>query len=143
TFSRYYYTFGIKSPISELVSIPSGFSTQAVEKDINEIIQQCKSLGRHMEEKRGGFFCQSESEKPWLNDMIGKANQILNALLRLRKQQLAMNNNTLALYNDLTHSDPKKRTKYNGQCQSCDTLETPEWRRGPNGARTLCNACGL
>lgn len=60
-----------------------------------------------MEEKRGGFFCQSESEKPWLNDMIGKANQILNALLRLRKQQLAMNNNTLALYNDLTHSDPK------------------------------------
>ncbi|CAO3703235.1 unnamed protein product [Rhizopus stolonifer] len=94
----------------ELVSIPYGFSTQAVEKDINEIIEQCKSLGRHMDEKRGGFFCQSESEKPWLNDMIGKANQILNALLRLRKQQLAMDNNTLTFHNDLTHSDPKMST---------------------------------
>lgn len=29
------------------------------------------------------------------------------------------------------------------RCHSCNTTETPEWRRGPDGARTLCNACGL
>lgn len=29
------------------------------------------------------------------------------------------------------------------KCHSCSTTETPEWRRGPDGARTLCNACGL
>lgn len=28
-------------------------------------------------------------------------------------------------------------------CHSCNCTETPEWRRGPDGARTLCNACGL
>ncbi|ORY91123.1 GATA zinc finger-domain-containing protein, partial [Syncephalastrum racemosum] len=28
-------------------------------------------------------------------------------------------------------------------CHSCHTTQTPEWRRGPDGARTLCNACGL
>ncbi|KAI9476132.1 MAG: hypothetical protein EXX96DRAFT_575891 [Benjaminiella poitrasii] len=28
-------------------------------------------------------------------------------------------------------------------CHSCNTTDTPEWRRGPDGARTLCNACGL
>lgn len=28
-------------------------------------------------------------------------------------------------------------------CRHCGTSETPEWRRGPDGARTLCNACGL
>ncbi|CCH43057.1 hypothetical protein BN7_2604 [Wickerhamomyces ciferrii] len=28
-------------------------------------------------------------------------------------------------------------------CQRCGITETPEWRKGPNGARTLCNACGL
>ncbi|KAJ2590823.1 hypothetical protein H4R99_006974, partial [Coemansia sp. RSA 1722] len=28
-------------------------------------------------------------------------------------------------------------------CRSCGISETPEWRRGPDGARTLCNACGL
>ncbi|OXV10655.1 hypothetical protein Egran_01585 [Elaphomyces granulatus] len=30
-----------------------------------------------------------------------------------------------------------------GRCHSCQRAETPEWRRGPDGARTLCNACGL
>lgn len=23
------------------------------------------------------------------------------------------------------------------------TLESPEWRKGPGGPKTLCNACGL
>ncbi|KAJ2904504.1 hypothetical protein MKZ38_007947 [Zalerion maritima] len=30
-----------------------------------------------------------------------------------------------------------------GRCHSCNRSDTPEWRRGPDGARTLCNACGL
>ncbi|KAH6871154.1 GATA-type sexual development transcription factor NsdD [Thelonectria olida] len=30
-----------------------------------------------------------------------------------------------------------------GRCHSCSRTNTPEWRRGPDGARTLCNACGL
>ena len=29
------------------------------------------------------------------------------------------------------------------RCHSCNRSETPEWRRGPEGSRTLCNACGL
>lgn len=28
-------------------------------------------------------------------------------------------------------------------CQHCAEIQTPEWRRGPYGNRTLCNACGL
>ena len=30
-----------------------------------------------------------------------------------------------------------------GRCHSCNRAETPQWRRGPDGARTLCNSCGL
>ncbi|KAM6513605.1 hypothetical protein FALCPG4_015990 [Fusarium falciforme] len=29
------------------------------------------------------------------------------------------------------------------RCHCCNRVNTPEWRRGPDGARTLCNACGL
>ncbi|KAJ1984451.1 hypothetical protein H4R34_000656 [Dimargaris verticillata] len=29
------------------------------------------------------------------------------------------------------------------QCESCKTDSSPEWRRGPSGHKTLCNACGL
>lgn len=28
-------------------------------------------------------------------------------------------------------------------CDECGTRESPEWRKGPNGPKTLCNACGL
>ncbi|EIN09454.1 hypothetical protein PUNSTDRAFT_112925 [Punctularia strigosozonata HHB-11173 SS5] len=29
------------------------------------------------------------------------------------------------------------------RCLGCQATSTPEWRRGPMGPRTLCNACGL
>ncbi|RXG43570.1 hypothetical protein VDGE_01163 [Verticillium dahliae] len=28
-------------------------------------------------------------------------------------------------------------------CQQCGTAVSPQWRRGPDGADTLCNVCGL
>jgi len=41
----------------------------------------------------------------------------------------------------------RRRTVYssrrNLQCLMCGVTETPEWRRGPAGDHTLCNACGL
>ncbi|EGC28236.1 hypothetical protein DICPUDRAFT_51958 [Dictyostelium purpureum] len=35
---------------------------------------------------------------------------------------------------------PKSKGTY---CIFCGTMETPEWRKGPGGHKTLCNACGL
>jgi hypothetical protein len=29
------------------------------------------------------------------------------------------------------------------KCEVCGVTETPQWRRGPSGKRTLCNACGV
>ncbi|KAI7856931.1 hypothetical protein BDC45DRAFT_53287 [Circinella umbellata] len=116
------------------------------------------------------------NSQPWLDDMIGRANEILNALLRMQKQQLAaQEEKRQAYYSTLvtptsvyvdqrpeTHDDEegmqyddsnplrslrqrkrRKRTVFQGRCHSCNISETPEWRRGPDGARTLCNACGL
>ncbi|KAF9090860.1 hypothetical protein BGX27_002137 [Mortierella sp. AM989] len=48
--------------------------------------------------------------------------------------------------NDEPNQKYRKRAKRMhppGRCLSCDSSDTPEWRRGPDGARTLCNACGL
>lgn len=28
-------------------------------------------------------------------------------------------------------------------CLQCGTTQSPEWRAGPEGPKTLCNACGL
>ncbi|XP_019453953.1 PREDICTED: GATA transcription factor 11-like isoform X2 [Lupinus angustifolius] len=30
-----------------------------------------------------------------------------------------------------------------GKCTHCEVTETPQWREGPMGPKTLCNACGV
>ena len=37
----------------------------------------------------------------------------------------------------------KRKDEADQSCLSCSATETPEWRKGPTGPRTLCNACGL
>ncbi|KAJ5781776.1 transcriptional regulator family: GATA type zinc finger [Penicillium psychrosexuale] len=39
--------------------------------------------------------------------------------------------------------DRRKRLKAQHVCSDCGTADSPEWRKGPNGPKTLCNACGL
>lgn len=33
--------------------------------------------------------------------------------------------------------------KLRGPCKHCGLKESPEWRKGPSGEKTLCNACGI
>ncbi|KAI0671846.1 hypothetical protein C8Q78DRAFT_1031131 [Trametes maxima] len=49
----------------------------------------------------------------------------------------------LAVSHRSSYSGSVQRATPPGKCHSCNIRETPEWRRGPDGARTLCNACGL
>ncbi|KAF4554859.1 Biofilm regulator 1 [Elsinoe fawcettii] len=105
-----------------------------------------------------------------IDDLMSKTRHTLESLGRLREGlvahqtayfQQAQENLRLsqdAKRNDSVHqhddskaggfagAEPKKRRGRNaapGRCHSCNRAETPEWRRGPDGARTLCNACGL
>nr|CAG8489779.1 7724_t:CDS:2 [Entrophospora candida] len=63
-----------------------------------------------------------------ISDLINKTFEVLYALNALK---------------DETIRKGPKRLAPPGRCHSCNIQETPEWRRGPDGARTLCNACGL
>ena len=106
------------------------------------------------------------------DDMIRQQKQVLDAMASIRevicKQQQALveqrrydqqnfkppaseadddaNYDKLEGSGGFAGSDSKKRrgrAAPPGRCHSCNRAETPEWRRGPDGARTLCNACGL
>ncbi|OJJ49328.1 hypothetical protein ASPZODRAFT_129765 [Penicilliopsis zonata CBS 506.65] len=37
----------------------------------------------------------------------------------------------------------RKKVKAGYMCADCGTYDSPEWRKGPKGPKTLCNACGL
>jgi hypothetical protein len=38
---------------------------------------------------------------------------------------------------------PKKNPPEGAKCHGCGSTVTAEWRRGPDGPRSLCNACGV
>ncbi|PGH01824.1 hypothetical protein GX51_05004 [Blastomyces parvus] len=42
-------------------------------------------------------------------------------------------------------AERKRRSKptETNSCTDCGTFSSPEWRKGPSGRKTLCNACGL
>ncbi|KAL0251994.1 hypothetical protein GEMRC1_001206 [Eukaryota sp. GEM-RC1] len=40
-------------------------------------------------------------------------------------------------------SKKPRRAMESHYCHKCGTMDTPEWRKGPDGPKTLCNACGL
>ncbi|KAL6080018.1 GATA-type domain-containing protein [Balamuthia mandrillaris] len=42
-----------------------------------------------------------------------------------------------------TRSASLGSSPFSKSCTECGTFHTPEWRRGPLGPRSLCNACGL
>ncbi|KAH7091714.1 hypothetical protein BKA62DRAFT_724202 [Auriculariales sp. MPI-PUGE-AT-0066] len=43
-----------------------------------------------------------------------------------------------------THpSEPRRKKRKPGVCVKCGTQDTPEWRKGPDGTKNFCNACGL
>ncbi|KAG2232567.1 hypothetical protein INT48_000947 [Thamnidium elegans] len=167
----------------EFVLTPMSLSTPSlrnIEKDIEEVIKHCNCLAENMNQRKSSmvenedYFSNPTLMRPWLDDMIGRANEVLNALLRLRKHQLAaeyakahrvsdqhnvrsaednenwdISNNSMTSTSDVMSSNSYRRRKrgkrpvFQNRCHSCNISETPEWRRGPDGARTLCNACGL
>nr|CAG8476719.1 12289_t:CDS:2 [Entrophospora candida] len=83
-----------------------------------------------------------------LTFMINRTIDILNILNGLKGDELMRKQKAIITDGNVSQSSRLKYRKRNraappGRCHSCDISETPEWRRGPDGARTLCNACGL
>jgi hypothetical protein len=43
---------------------------------------------------------------------------------------------------NVQEGDRRKKLKGQHVCNDCGTADSPEWRKGPSGPKTLCNACG-
>ncbi|KAK5049402.1 hypothetical protein LTR84_004331 [Exophiala bonariae] len=123
---------------------------------------------RYQQSNRNGYFQDSLPGLHEIDDMLRQSHRIYENLTHLRevviaqqnalseqRARLARGNHMDEDYHNLSDeykgsafggNDAKKRrgkAAPPGRCHSCNRAETPEWRRGPDGARTLCNACGL
>lgn len=59
-----------------------------------------------------------------------------------RRAASSRSNIKASVTKSVSAQQPKKQ-KGRQSCVQCFTFSTPQWREGPQGARTLCNACGV
>ncbi|KAK9471558.1 uncharacterized protein V1510DRAFT_419611 [Dipodascopsis tothii] len=89
-----------------------------------------------------------------VEDILARAREIASFLMHWREQVIieeqSARSSKFAVYDDdsniidgLKKGKRRSRSSPPSRCHQCGISETPEWRRGPDGARTLCNACGL
>ncbi|CAH2351889.1 hypothetical protein CLIB1423_05S00672 [[Candida] railenensis] len=85
-------------------------------------------------------FCSSKSG----SQTTASLSNIYSELSNLNKQihTLIKENIQLSLVEEIAglSSSAAENEK---KCKHCLCSNTPEWRKGPDGTRTLCNACGL
>ncbi|KAL1817098.1 GATA transcription factor 11-like [Daucus carota subsp. sativus] len=62
----------------------------------------------------------------------------INTKKREKKKELSGVPNDSGAMGFATHQPMQVR-----RCTHCQVSKTPQWREGPNGPRTLCNACGV
>ncbi|KAL9252417.1 GATA transcription factor 1-like protein [Drosera capensis] len=67
-----------------------------------------------------------------------------NQLRKKRKDMVGLQIKLLTPKKEIKVCKPKKlSTAIGRKCQHCLSETTPQWRLGPNGPKTLCNACGV
>lgn len=72
---------------------------------------------------------------------------ILNGLLLIRQGEICLARGSrkwTLVCCPVEQPQPSRKRKRLGQmCALCRVTESPEWRKGPEGKRNLCNRCGL
>ncbi|KAI9287158.1 hypothetical protein BC943DRAFT_303170 [Umbelopsis sp. AD052] len=117
--------------------------------DISEALQMFTGLRYDMGERSNGISTGSTAAQ--LLDPTLDLSALTGSLLDTAPIQI-LNPSTFANQDQADaaaldrNSKRKKRVKDTSVvhvCTDCGTTESPEWRKGPKGPKTLCNACGL
>ncbi|KAJ1992191.1 hypothetical protein H4R33_001117 [Dimargaris cristalligena] len=125
--------------------------------DLQKIYETCDELikfARFYSESHNRTERQPTFEQ--VDEMVRRSSEVFHIFTEFRKDITRPAHEDEAMQyirNKRTNLTPtnnrsrKRNRKTNaaapGKCHSCSISVTPEWRRGPDGARTLCNACGL
>ncbi|KAL0092366.1 GATA-type zinc finger transcription factor [Phycomyces blakesleeanus] len=128
---------------------------KADEKKDNGFVQTCPTSGDIVQILPNSFNvpgnvvpiydASSCQERKYSDDnlLMELRNKVLNApnFIKLGKNDLAIENNQV--YPQRAEKRRFTDTIEQKICVGCSTTNAPEWRKGPKGPKTLCNACGL
>lgn len=106
---------------------------------IKDVINAQQEALKHRlsQEQRYNAPSDYDDDAPGYHDKLDGAGGFAGADAKKRRGVRASYDGEVNAANKVQRAAPP------GRCHSCNRAETPEWRRGPDGARTLCNACGL
>ncbi|EFA80914.1 GATA-binding transcription factor [Heterostelium album PN500] len=111
--------------------------TKDLSQDLTKISKQASKSEFTLVDSVNALQKEYENLGNLLNFMNEKANNLKNDE-RLKKKKKESDRNA---------EKRKKRREatmlLNNVCKNCNTTDTPEWRKGPDGTKSLCNACGL
>ncbi|KAK5987528.1 GATA zinc finger domain-containing protein 10 [Cladobotryum mycophilum] len=121
------------------------------EREVNDMLANIDFLKRSLEQVREAVLVSIANERNRDNNNNINNNTNNNIITTNNKPKGSYDEDPdIHMYSDSVKphyiTEVKKRrgrAAPPGRCHSCNRIDTPEWRRGPDGARTLCNACGL
>jgi len=150
----------IKDLSLELASVVPKLSGTSL-LDIVALSDLSESLNIHVRELRLQLLQDAIAEKetregiPHYADYLSQINaqRIVSAPQAPLYSEATINNNSehregntsngLIYARNYEREASKRRRSQDFECDFCGSRNTPEWRRGPGGKNTLCNACGL
>ncbi|CAK7332311.1 unnamed protein product [Dovyalis caffra] len=146
--SKYSHLFRTTSPVSVLESSGSSCSTENAITYYPKFVTPVKRpRSKHPRPRRRTFpfiptACVSEKfQRLAVPDPELESSNDEEMLDSAKKRQKKRN---LMLLSSTVEMAPKmKQPVENRRCTHCQVTKTPQWREGPLGPKTLCNACGV
>ncbi|PHH79067.1 hypothetical protein CDD82_2619 [Ophiocordyceps australis] len=107
------------------------------DREISDMLSHNEAIHRSLEQVRDAVQVSMQNERAREGVKIKTAYD--------EDSDVPMYTDAIKPQYSIQHEAKKRRGRAAppGRCHSCNRIDTPEWRRGPDGARTLCNACGL
>eukprot|EP00252_Welwitschia_mirabilis_P012411 TRINITY_DN2745_c0_g1_i1.p1 TRINITY_DN2745_c0_g1~~TRINITY_DN2745_c0_g1_i1.p1 ORF type:complete len:292 (-),score=29.12 TRINITY_DN2745_c0_g1_i1:314-1189(-) len=132
--------FAVNFPSLELGSVPgtSRSPLTAVESRSDKEKSSCDISGSvnnedESKEFSDGFFSADEKVCGFYEPVSGRSSADMS-----REESHGVNQ--AAFSSSGTRGSPRGGSR---MCTECKTIKTPLWRNGPDGPKSLCNACGI
>ncbi|KAK6246909.1 hypothetical protein QUC31_018474 [Theobroma cacao] len=91
------------------------------------------------------FISSTSSTSRGSNSLVGSESESESHLTEksAKKRQKKKRNLTLLSGSSEIKKSPSQQPVVVRKCMHCEVTKTPQWREGPMGPKTLCNACGV